>query len=108
MESRQTAQEQRFKDKLGVMRAEELTRTEALEQAHREGIQALREAITSGDRINRARAEGIHAEVTGLEEKLKTIIADSQMEESGRFYALLQDSQDQVLDDGSFYLLTLI
>lgn len=96
MEARRQAQGQQFTDTLATAKSEELVRTEAIERALREQTQNLREVMEAGGRVNRERTDELHSEVKSLEDKLRTVIAGAQMEESGRLLNLLQGAQEQV------------
>lgn len=96
MEVRRQAQGQQLIDKLADTKSEEMIRIEAVEKSLRGRGDALKEAIETGDRTNRMRSDELHMEIKRMEDKLKMSLADAQMEDSSRVYALLQEAQEQV------------
>lgn len=106
MEAKRQEQAKQFADSLAGVESEEMVRIEALEAALREQGHSLKEAIDVGHRTNRRRSEEIHAELTSLESRLRTTIADAQEDESARLGALLRQAQEQVNVRYLVYLCT--
>eukprot|EP00903_Cladosiphon_okamuranus_P005748 g5703.t2 len=96
VEAKRQEQAKQFADSVVGVQSAETVRIEALELALREQGNSLKEAIDAGHRTNRRRSDEIHAEVTSLESRLRTTIADAQENESVRVGSLLRQAQEQV------------
>lgn len=96
MEAKRQEQAKQFADSVAGVESEEMVRIEAMEIALREQGNILKEAIDAAQRTCRRRSDEIHDEVTGLESRLRTTIADAQEDESARVGSLLRQAQEQV------------